>query len=481
MKESWHMFVRLVRKIHSPVKSAMRLLLLSLDDIFLPKRNLTICIGNNEISVAYGFKVFFFCRSRGLASIELADACDARSAVNAVRDATEKLKKYRREVILGIPPEWALIETTVFPEVMKPNLADAVSQEFDRLTPFTSGNACYDFVVLEETGPWIKIVLQAVNRQKVEAFTKEFAQAGLAVKEICLTSSGIASLIGLRSGRPNFIFMVPDVQGYITGSVHNRVLTCSHHRGEGAADEVVPFPADLSASDVFVIAARGHMELGPEKKAVFIDPGSIIKEKEMQTALMYAALGLTKDALSTGSHCQDLLMRGIHHPAGWSKALTCVLLGIFIASGAAYYIVPLIMKTNKVREIERQIKAHESEVKKVRALQRDIRSLEKEIGTINNFRGSRPSPINTLKELTTIIPKPSWLTEVKISEKDIVIGGYAPDPSTLLSRMTAMSSYHKPQFPSSVRRDSRTGLSHFSIQMEQKGIEEKKDDPAKKK
>jgi len=203
-----------------------------------------------------------------------------------------------------------------------------------------------------------------------------------------------------------------------------------------------------------------------------------LQNKEVQACSAYAAAGSMIGSLQ--GRGSNLLSRGARPQRSISLALTSCLLILGMVTAGLYYFIPLDHKTQKITEIERQIKLREPEVKKIQQLKKEADSLQAEMDAVRGFRSHKPMMINIFKDLTTRVPQTAWLTAVKVTEKDLYIGGYAADAAALLPKMGTIGLFQKAEFASSVNRDPKTNTYHFSIKMEAKdGEKAKKNDPKK--
>jgi Tfp pilus assembly protein PilN len=119
------------------------------------------------------------------------------------------------------------------------------------------------------------------------------------------------------------------------------------------------------------------------------------------------------------------------------------------------------------------------EVRKVENLKKDIGALESEISSITDFKENRPMALSILKELTTILPKPAWLTRVRITETTVEIEGYASAATELLPKLETSKYLQKVEFASPTFRDARMNADRFSIKMEIEGVKKKEGEKPK--
>jgi general secretion pathway protein L len=154
---------------------------------------------------------------------------------------------------------------------------------------------------------------------------------------------------------------------------------------------------------------------------------------------------------------------------------TVVLIVVLIAMWILYMVAPLRIEGKRLEEIDRQVQMRKEDVKEVEALKKEVVDLRSEISTVEEFKANRPMTLDILRELTTILPKSTWLTRVRVSGSTVNIEGYAISASTLLPKLEASKYFEKAEFASPTFRDKRMNADRFNIKMEIEGILEKEE------
>ena len=140
---------------------------------------------------------------------------------------------------------------------------------------------------------------------------------------------------------------------------------------------------------------------------------------------------------------------------------------------------PLRVEEKRLAELTRQVSLKRDEVKKVEALKKEVDSLSTEVATVKSFKEDRPLDLNILRELTTVLPKTTWLTRVRITETGVDIEGYAAAATELLPKLEASKYFRKVEFASPTFRDVRMNADRFVIRMEIEGAKKIEDTFAK--
>jgi Tfp pilus assembly protein PilN len=288
---------------------------------------------------------------------------------------------------------------------------------------------------------------------------------------------------------PDYLFVAPYKNGFEGGLISRGGLVQTFQgnfkgrkKEEAIATEILPIMIALTEEKrSFDILLLHHNDFDLDLGPVLSHPVKNIKplqNRDVQSFSAYAAAGSMIGSLQ--GRGSNLLSRGARPQRSISLALTSCLLLLGMVTAGLYYFIPLDHKTQKVVEIERQIKLRETEVKKVQKLKKEADSLQAEMDAVQGFRSHKPMMINIFKDLTTRVPQTAWLTTVKVTEKDMYMGGYAADAAALLPKMGTIGPFQKAEFASPVTRDSRTNTYNFSIKMESKdGGNAKKNDPKK--
>jgi Tfp pilus assembly protein PilN len=143
-----------------------------------------------------------------------------------------------------------------------------------------------------------------------------------------------------------------------------------------------------------------------------------------------------------------------------------VLLAILAAIGLIWLLSPLQSADTKITAIESEIASRRGEVKKIETMKNDLESLEKDISVIRTFGGSRATMLNLTREMTTVLPRDTWLSRLRITESTVEIEGYASQATEILPKLEASPRFKKVEFAAPTARDTRLNADRFIIKME---------------
>lgn len=469
-----------------------KILSFDFSEIFLPRKCVSIAFDDSEVSIALIKKSLRGFHVAGIKKYPLdlpfPEPSDFASSVSL---AISELKADRSEITLSIPKSWAILKTVEFPASVKESITNVLSYEMDRITPFNSEEALYDFRIIEETNGKIKVLLAATRLQLIQPYIDALADRGIIVSKLTLSISGMQTLINYIESECTSMFIEIGEKKYegalFTGFNHINFFAGEYNNLSDDKEQI----NQIAQSIKQVINGDKKNVLTPNIYVLFRNRGSAFKEmfksrlnmpikvldeidtginfRKTEDIISYHSIGGALESLWQKSKGFNLLLKGHKTKEHKPLALTVILLIVLAAIGVLYAVAPLYIENKKMEEIDRQIQARKDEVKKVEALKKDIESLSKDIATINGFKMDRHMTLNVLKEFTSIVPKGAWLTRIRITDKTVEIEGYAASATDLLPKLEASPLLQKVEFASPTFRDARMNMDRFNIKMELEG------------
>lgn len=456
------------------------------DESVAPAKNVTISIERGVVSVAYASRVLSRIRIRGFKTYPVEEKFpNPEGLASSVALAVSALGAPKTGMTLSIPKAWTIIKTAEFPSTIRDNIADVVSYEMDRLTPFSSGEAFYDFKILKEDGERLTLLIVAVKTEVINPYIEALTEKGYNVSSVTLNLSGIGTLCSYTSKCNDSVFVKVGEKDYEGAVFSGGFLTgafTGSFRSEDDRAKVDMLAAEINAlvdaarkegksPDVLVSLKERTSSLGEMLKLSLTIPFRRLEETDMPLGLPargipFEAAGGVIESLWPQAKGLNLLEKGQLKREPPPFALTVILIIAVIVVWALYLVAPVKIEGNRLQEIERQIAARKDEVRKVEALKKDISALESEISSIADFKENRPMALNIVKELTAILPKTAWLTRVRITGTTVDIEGYAGSATELLPKLETSKYLKKVEFASPTFRDARMNADRFTIRME---------------
>jgi len=457
-------------------------------ELLLPRKCASISIEDSGFSLALLTKMFSRFKVSSLKRYS-ADAPypEPEYFASSVSLALSEWRAGNAEVVLSIPKSWAIVKTVEFPSTAKENIANVISYEMDRLTPFSEDEALFDFRIIDEVDGKIKVLLAAARYDQIQPYIDALMNKGILVSRITLNIFALQNLIDYIDRKQNNLFVEIDENKY-EGAFFTDFRRINSFSGEfRTADDkdqiqqiadnihqIINIDNKNAASPPIYILFKNK---GPAFKEMFKSalniPFKVLDEIDIgisftgsKDIISYPAIGGALEALWQRSTGFNLLAKGQRIKERKPLALTIILLLVLAAMGILYAVAPLYIENKKIEEIDRQILARKDEVKKVEALKKEIEAINRDIDTINGFKRDRHMTMNILKEFTSIVPKSAWLTRLRVSDKTVEIEGYATSATDLLPKLEASAFFQKVEFASPTFRDARMNMDRFNIKME---------------
>jgi Tfp pilus assembly protein PilN len=464
------------------------------DERIYPAKNVSISIEKGKITIAYGTRFLSKINIKAFKEIETEDEKYPQPdfLASSALVASNELGFRKTDITLSIPKAWAITKMAEFPHTVKDNLHTVLSYELDRLTPFSSEDALFDYKIISETKDKITILIIVVKKELITPYLDALKEKGLKVRNLILNLSGIETLLKLINKNKEPIFIDLD-KNYYEGALFINNSIYGAFSGN-FKDNDLKTKIDILSKEIEPLI--NTLKINEKPVSIYInlkDKDSHLKEllkANLNPAINFLndiniplkgitpsktacinALSAVLNTLMPSSDKINILSNGIREQIKTPKILTIILVLIIIGLWIIYLISPLKIENKRLLEIDKEIKAKKEEVQKVEDIKKEIDNVRKEINTINEFKYNRYITLDMLKELTTIIPKNCWLTRVRFTEKNVEIEGFASSATGLLSKLESSKYFKKVEFASPTFRDLRMNADRFNIRMEIEGIQ----------
>lgn len=411
-------------------------------------------------------------------------APDPERVASAAAVFLRETRQTPREVCLCIPRAWILYRTAEFPAVVSENLPGAVSFEMDRLTPLSADKSLYDFRVLDRSDDRLEIALAAARADRITPYLNSLREKGIVVNRVIVDTLALAALAGFACGGKDAVLVSVAGSRYEVGRLRESLVRSSaagSFRGAGTQERIAEILPEIE-SRIEEIRALG------ETPRVIVASGDdsmltlqehlqvpVLSLRDTDLKLQYPSEGKTPSLAAAGAllasllpdpAAMNLLDRGAPKSEGRPLIFTAVLTAVLAAMIILLLLTPLHVENRRIAEIDRQQAANREEVRKVEALRKDADTQAGEVATIRKFKDKKMLALDIMRELTTVLPKDTWLTRVRVTENSVDIEGYAKSATEILPKLEASPCFIKVEFAAPTFRDTRTNTERFVIKME---------------
>ncbi|MBF0592736.1 MAG: PilN domain-containing protein [Nitrospirae bacterium] len=379
-------------------------------------------------------------------------------------------------IILTVPKEWCVVSTTELPTVVLDNISSVISFEMDNLTPFSAAEVYYDYDIINMDRQMLSVAIYTVKRQMVAPYLNSFHDAGYKVSSLTLNPLSLVRVcMYARRKKRDVLKKDALILNFMQGKIE--LITAE----KGVLTSVYSFrPDDINGVLSYI---RGKVS---DNTLIFInnDPTIDTRQEEIRAMLSVAATSMDelhlplKDSathdmrLPIGAVMEinqkrrksvNLLSLGMVVKKRLPIVVTVLLLLLLLPIAVFDMYIPIWKDEQALIELDKQIKVLKPEVDKVETLKKEINAMQDDLTALNNFHNKRRLTLEMLKELTTILPPDTWFARLTITDKDIMIEGYAQTASVLLG-ILENSKYFKDVVTSATTyKDQRLGKERFQI------------------
>ena len=478
-----------VKQVAGPLWKVLSLSLA--DEAILPKRGLALSIEPAGFSIAYGTRFLSRITIRGTRTYPFEEGRypSPGNLASTIALARSELKAFRSEITLSIPKAWVVVKTVELPITVKGSLVNVISYELDRLTPFSSDSALYDYRVLSEDKGKLSIILVATKADLIDPYLVALREKGITVDRVTVALSAMATLSNFVHSQESAIFVNISAAGYEGGYALGGALSSvfgGRFDGDSESSNVETIIREINqcadsikkdGEKPLLILSASEATYASELKKRMTPVVDLLQGIESRLGfsqrgegISLTAAGSMLESLWPQAKGFNLLQKGRREKTRTPVVFTIILLLALLTIGILYVVAPLRIEEKRLEEIDRRVAAIRPEVKKVEALKKEVDALEAEVSTIDDFKKGKPTALHILKELTTILPKNAWLTRVRVTDTTVEIDGYAAAATELLSKLEASPYLKKVEFASPTFRDVRLNSDRFVIKMEIEGI-----------
>ncbi len=394
--------------------------------------------------------------TRPITSKEIRLPQDEAGGRSAIIEGLREISKDRMPdtVVLGISISQFISRFLELPRLNEKELSQAVPFEFERHLPLPIDEFYTCFLPLQ--GPKDKkdktrVIAFAVKRGLIDSLISMFKDAGLDVSSI----------------RFGFLEAMNSIKGTYSDSMvimaDNGIYAAIFQKGILSYIKAIPY-SSVDALSAEIERLKDRMEF----KDMISISGGLTPELlgiKARSSPLNVAYCLAESAFKRGPFTAEILpvemrpgKRNTHLYLVTSMSAAVVLLAI------VYLFLGFFKDYLTLRDIMERIKAEGTKAAGFIEEKNQVKDIKNKKAFIDIFAASRNTPDIALQELSSIIPKQAWITNLKIDDKGRVeIEGYAQKASSLIAIVDESGFFEGAEFSSPIT--SMMGKDRFSIRM----------------
>jgi Tfp pilus assembly protein PilN len=434
---------------------------------------------------------------------------DNDAVINEIREFISKHAMEVNRVFVSVPDKWAIIKFTSIPSVKgkgKGALANLMRFEIERHIPFEIDEVAYDFMVMDERDRVYSVVFVAVRKEKID-YVKDFLEKlTLHPHAITITSFAILNTVELsgvqaggwqdiigivrrsnilgRYGETNIFLYIDKMYAdlaIIKDGLCIQLRSFVLHEDwslDEFLNDVVTYLTEMQSRhsmerfNKLILGgdktlANNLMDKFQEKiRANVINTNELSRFtgdlKGIEVNGLAPSIGACFTGLGIGTYRANLLPHKMEYEikkiAPFATKVFLILILVLIIG---IFTTEAMKQKSLLMKMEAAIKKNEPEVKILEKLSSEIDVLRKRSNFLHNVKENEIT-LEVLAELSRIIPKDSWITNLhykgfsiknkKKSGGELIISGYAASSSILVPLLEDSPYFEKVEFVGPIKK-----------------------------
>lgn len=405
-----------------------------------------------------------------------------QSLSEAIGSLLPHFDRARDSFFICLSEDYTIAYEISLPQAAEENLAQVLEYEIERLLPFKREQVYYDYVVTGRKGDHIGVLLFAAPKRVIDEILEVFSAFGIDVKTVETTATAISNYLVFCTGGIEKPTVVLGEQDGAFGMVGLRTET-KRWTKQPSISFAHWFPqvewSEGPSRELFHDLLQGSPRLfgwgniqepsitvGDQSleitNLITVGQQKLDGTKGLNHSFFIPAIGAALRGVREDSFSANLISRTPGEEksgalAGFNTPLTLLLLLSLLVWGVSYPIKDEI----RVRQLEREINKAEPSVKSLRVQEDEFGRIRKEILYLSGVKDRRGEVLSVLDELSRIVPKGVYLSNLRYREGSVELQGSAENTSNLVPLLERSQLFENVVFnaPSNRGRDNRETFS----------------------
>jgi Tfp pilus assembly protein PilN len=345
-----------------------------------------------------------------------------------------------------LPRRDVIVRQLQLPGVANRDLAAAVSLQLESLHPFAEDEVSFSWSRLGKTP---NVLVGICRREVMDSFWTLFNEAGLKVGAFTFSAAVLYSAMRLNTTPPEPLMVWHDTGDGI--EVY------------GESDARPIFTATLPVSQERAVSlARGELRVDPDTPATRLTamlPAPASAPEQLDSASPAFQPFVLPWAAALAGACPWLGVDGNLLPPDRRRSSSRVRLIPTIVLSITLGVLVILVGLHSQWADSRYLTVLQMEVGKFEPRARRVDQLDKGITEargrsqrLDEFRRRARLDMDTLAEVTKLIPPPGWVTNLDLDRQTIQIAGEAEQAAPLIEKFDASSLFDKSQFMMPISR-----------------------------
>jgi Tfp pilus assembly protein PilN len=334
-----------------------------------------------------------------------------------------------------LPPDEVIVRQIPLRGVDAKDLEAAIAFQLDSVNPYGNEEVLTGWTALRDGA----VLVGVARREIIDRYLEWFTAAGIKTGSFTCAPSAIHAAVRL---------LAPPPPAFL--ALSSRTDDAVVIYGESEARPIFSAEFDVARERAIALAVA-ELRLPPETAPVNLEsllPAPHVNPVENDLAhspLPYAAAlssacpRFAPTANMLPRERRETASRGIFVP-------TAVLAAVLLITLLAYWLRPGFQERQYLRQLDSQIGGLELQARRVAALDRQIDSMRARTRLLDDFRSGTRADLDTLNELSRLLPPAVWTNMVEISREAVSISGEADQAAPLIKVLDASPYFHNSEF-----------------------------------
>ena len=489
-------FKVLSKNLNRGIKKGWHILTLNPYDSYLvPRSHIAVSLERENVSIVYlsRFASSFRVKKENTYYFIDEDYPSAHNVLSSLSSFVEGVGLSAQTITLTLPKAWVVTKRWQLPRTIESEIALAIANEMDVITPFSSDEVYFDYQVLSRDENNVYFLVAAVRRDRIQPYLDLLEENKFPVRIVTLNIAAFAIACTHIREENNKEFIVSaidkgeiEIAAVSEGNlpfIYSNILKADEIEDALQVEEMLNSASTALRSTETDIIVDINLETSFLKYVLQDKFGSrvIPLDKLNTTALKLkqkkggrlSAAGAAIDALRTDSNGLNLLLSGKKEEKKESLILSLILVALLLALFGFNIYQPVYKGRMYIQALDEKIEVFKKDVDRVYKIKETNEKVSKEIQAINEFGQNAFLPLDILKELTRILPDDSWVTRLTIKDEYVDIEGYSDSATTLIVKLEESSLFTKASFSSPTIKDRRLNKDRYRIRAYVEGYKKK--------
>lgn len=321
-----------------------------------------------------------------------------------------------------LPRDELTVRQVSMPGVADKDLASAIGYEIDALNPYSEEDVAYEWSRIGQTS---SVLIGITRRSTLERYITLFSQAGIKVR--CFTFSAAAIYAAAR------VHSNPPGQGFIASEQIGDEVEIY---GESTAKPLFSARMDGPEERARMLAIA-ELRLPPEVQAAVLHdalprPVTAPEEYDASRASLAYATALSTACLFPALRVNLLPVEHRQQTSRLRYVPSIVLSAVALLLMAAVLAYPRYADRRLLGLLNTDVRKLEPQARKAAEIDTQIATLRNRADLLDRFRRHTQQDMDTILELTEIMPPPVWVGAMQLTRDSVTITGEADQAAGLL-------------------------------------------------